>query len=59
MEYTSQIDYEIELSGLFQGMKQIDYMSHILLLYPKTESEGSVYSPIASYVSENGLVEVN
>lgn len=53
------IDYEVELCGIFQGIQQIDYMSHILLIYPKFENEGSVYSPVASYVAENGLVEAN
>lgn len=53
------IEFEVELSGIFQGIKQIDYMSHILLIYPKFENEGSVYSPVASYVAENGLVEAN
>ena len=34
-------------------------MSHILIIYPKYENDGCVYSPVASYVAENGLVEAN
>ena len=34
-------------------------MSHVLLLYPEYVSTGSVFSPLASYVVENGLVASN
>lgn len=56
---SNHIDNEVELCGIFQGIKQIDYMSHILIIYPKYENDGCVYSPVASYVAENGLVEAN
>lgn len=62
-------DFEIELSGLMQQIKQvhalasshrqIDYLSHVLLLFPQNESAGSVFSPVASFVAENGIVGSN
>ena len=31
----------------------------MLLLFPQNESAGSVFSPVASYVAENGIVNSN
>ena len=31
----------------------------MLLLFPRSEEQGSVFSPVTAYVAENGLIEGN
>ena len=31
----------------------------MLLLFPRSEEQGSVFSPVSAYVAENGLIEGN